>query len=478
VLHIRDAHCIYEAQMHIAQIIDRMVKRYDIHLVAIEGSSGKIDSSLLTQYTTPLVREQVLQEFMKQGRLTGAEYAAVIFGLPISLYGIEDPDLYQKNLEAFKTLAPYREKSTQVFNLLEQQLKDLEPRFFSKELKEFSSFVQEYESGKRPVDQYGFELLNVYQKNIGATDSKAFSEAFPNIKFFVEKDRLEKELNFKKVEDERTQFFNDAAAKLEGEKLNQLVSKSLEFRLGRLSALEYYNYLEKIMEKIYGSEVHASDFKYLNLSKFVQYEKIFARIQSKSLFNEFDQIRDALFEKLAKSPEEKAFLTYSNTIRVLKRLYRSEMNQVELQNYLSAKDQFRLDGIITFLKESSNKYNVRLRDGFLFVDEEKLKELMPAAENFYTFADERNEAITHHLFDVMEKEDANVVILVAGGFHTEAIKKIFKEKGIAYAVITPNIQNEVVYNPYVAVMTEKSNPLEKFLNEFKIKGTQEGGISK
>ena len=479
VLHIRDAHCIYEAQMHIAQLIEHLVKRYDIALVAVEGSSGKLDTSLLTQYTMPSIREQVLQGFMKQGRLTGAEYAAVIFRLPVTLYGIEDPELYQKNLEAFKTLAPHRGKSTQVFNLLEQQLQDIEPHVYSKDLKEFSGLVKEYENGKKPFDRYGFELLDFYKKAVGPTDSKEFQELYPNVILFVGKSGLEKELDFKKVEEERTQFFNDSAAKLEGEKLNQLVSKSLEFRLGRLSALEYYNYLEGLMKEVYGAEFESSDFKYSNLKKFIEYEKLFARIQGKTLFNEFDQIRDLLYAKLIKSPEEKSFLVYSRTVKVLKRLYRSEMTQVELKDYLSRKDQFNLNGVIAFLKENSQKYNVRLRDGFRFVDEAKLKELIPAAENFYTFADERNEVITGRLFDAMEKEKANVAILVVGGFHTEAIKKALKEKGLAYAVITPNIQSEVIYNPYVEVMTDTKNPLEKILIEFnKIKGTQEGGISK
>jgi hypothetical protein len=478
VLHIRDAHCIYEAQMHIAQLIEHLVKRYNIALVAVEGSSGKLDASLLTQYTTPSVREQVLQSFMRQGRLTGSEYAAVIFGLPVTLYGIEDPELYQKNLEAFRMLAPYRGKSTQVFNLLEQQLQDIEPHIYSKDLKEFSGLVKEYESGEKPFDRYGFELLDFYKRVAGPNDSKEFQESYPNVILFIEKSRLEKELDFKKVEEERTQFFNDAAAKLEGEKLNRLVSKSLEFRLGRLSALEYYNYLEGMMKEVYGAEFESSNFKYTNLKEFIEYEKLFSKIQSKTLFNEFDQIRDVLYEKLIKSPQEKSFLVYSRTVKVLKRLYRSEMTQVELKDYVSKKDHFSLNGVIAFLKENSQKYNVRLRDGFRFIDETKLKELIPAAENFYTFADERNEVIAGRLFDAMEKEKTNVAILVVGGFHTEAIKKALKEKGLAYAVITPNIQNEVSYNPYVEVMTDTRNPLEKFLIEFKVKGTQEGGISK
>jgi hypothetical protein len=478
VLHIRDAHCIYEAQMHIAQIIENLVNRYGIKLVCVEGSSGKVDTSILAQYTTPSVRQKVLQSFMRIGKVSGPEYASVVFDLPMALYGIENEELYEKNVKAFKTLAPFREKSGRIFELLENQIADIEPHVLSDDLRKITDTLSQYEKGRIQLSRYGADLLANHEQFIGKTDAKDFLEKYPNVALFIQKEKLEKDIDFAKVENERTQFFTDVTAVVSQDELNDMVSKTLEFRLGRLSGLDYYVFLENLLKKTYSGDMLKPDFKFSSFVKFIEYEKLFGSIQTKKLFNEFDDIYEGLTNALAKTPQEKEYIKYSKTIRLLKRLYRSELNQNELSEYLNHKENYQTAGIIQFLQEQSKKYQIRLRDGFRFVNEKQLADLLPAAQDFYTYAEERNHALTDNLLASLEKENVKVTILVAGGFHTEAIKSSLKEKGIAYAVITPNIEKEVVNNPYVDVITDKKTALDKFLLEFKLTGTQEGGISK
>lgn len=477
IIHVRDAHSIYEAQKNIAQLIELLNRRYQVRLVCLEGASGKIDTSVLNQFSDPTINRRVLEDLVREGKVTGAEYAAAVLGAPITIYGIENPTLYQENVKAYRTLAQHREKVTQVFTLFERQLEDLSEPILSPTLRGLVRLVYQYEEGKIQASEYGLSLLKSYEENVGAMGQKEFLDLYPNISLFVEKEKLEKEIDFQKVEDERAKFFSEAAAKLEGEGMNDLVAKSLEFRLGRLSGLDYYSYLDLLMGKVYPS-VEEGRSKYPELAKFIQYEKLFSRIQGKALFDEWDRLRDALYMKLAKSEDERGFVSYSKTLKVFKRLYRSEFTQLELAEYLSRKEEFDFSGMVTFLKENSKKHNVRIRDGFFFVDESKFKALLPAANDFYELAEKRNESLTDHLLEAMDSEDAKVAILVAGGFHTEAIKRVLKEKGLAYAVITPNIQNEVFENPYLKVMMDKRNPLEKFIIDFEAKGAQEGGIKK
>lgn len=481
VIHIRDAHCIYEAQMNIAKIVEYLAKRYDIRLVCVEGYWGKFDpKNLLVEHTAQSVREKVFDDLMKQGEAVAVEYAMAVLNVPITVYGIEDEATYQKNLQAFRSVARNRERFQQIFKLFSHQLEDLEPHVYSHELKDFQMLTHQYEENKIPFGPYGVEVLKEYARRAGATDTQAFKEKYPNLTLFLEKETLEKNLDFKKVEEERTNFLTDVSSKISGAVLNEFLSKTLGYRLNRVSAADYYIYLEGLIQKNYSTELKDNTFKYPELLKFIAYEKIFGRIQNKALFKELDDVQDQVSQALAKTEEEKNLLRFSRSVKTLKRLYMSELNQDELAYYLAHKGEITLDGIISFLKTQSQKQGLRLRDGFLLIDEAQFSKLIPEAESFYTLASARNESLGKNLLDAMEKEKCDVVILIVGGFHTEAMKSLFKEKGIGYCVITPSIQEEVINNPYVRVMMGSKNPLDGLKNYFN-KGEipkERGGISK
>ncbi len=494
VIHIRDAHCIYEAQMNIAKILESLTKRYQISLVCIEGYWGKFDpANLMVEHTPVPVREKVFNDLMKNGDAMGVEYALAVLGAPITIYGIEDKDVYEKNLQAFRSLAPHRERLTLIFQLFEHQLQDLEQKIYSEELKKFRDLIHRSEKNEITFSAYALEVLKIYGKVIGSVEAKDFKEKYPNLTLFIQKEALEKNINFEKVEKERTDFLTQISSKISGstddkavsaenqKALNEFLSKTLGYRLGRVSALDYYLYLEGLIQKHYAVELKNKTFPHAELLKFIEYEKVFGHIQSKALFRELDESEDRVSESLAKTQEEKTLLKFSKNLKTLKKLYLAELNQQELADYLARKTEMTLEGVMNFLKENSKKHNIPARSGFDILDEKFFKNLTPYAEDFYTLANQRNESLTTNLLTAMEKEKVDVVILIAGGFHTEAIKSFLKEKGMGYCVITPSIQAEVIDSPYVRVMMGSKNIFEGLKTYFNNQGTipqERGGITK
>ena len=56
IINIQDAHASFQAQESIASILDSLVTNYDLKVVAMEGSSGYIDTSVLGTFPDEAIR--------------------------------------------------------------------------------------------------------------------------------------------------------------------------------------------------------------------------------------------------------------------------------------------------------------------------------------------------------------------------------------------------------------------------------------
>jgi len=93
IINIQDAHASFAAQESIVSILDSLVTNYDLKLVAIEGSEGYIDTSILKTFPNEEIREKTAKYFMKKGKLSAGEFFSITSDKEIALYGIEDKPL-------------------------------------------------------------------------------------------------------------------------------------------------------------------------------------------------------------------------------------------------------------------------------------------------------------------------------------------------------------------------------------------------
>ena len=104
VLCIQDAHCHYEAQMNIYHIIKKLDKKFGVRLIAVEGSEGVLDTSPFQVFNDENLVSKTAQYFMERGLVTGPEYFTILKANNpqdyLLLYGIEDRNVYQRNLKA------------------------------------------------------------------------------------------------------------------------------------------------------------------------------------------------------------------------------------------------------------------------------------------------------------------------------------------------------------------------------------------
>ncbi len=98
VICIQDLHCNYEVQKNIASTLDYLVKRLGLRLIGEEGAFGDLPTGVIKDFPNRKIKEEVADHFVRQGKLTGAEYFTVTTSAPVQLIGIEDKSLYNDSL--------------------------------------------------------------------------------------------------------------------------------------------------------------------------------------------------------------------------------------------------------------------------------------------------------------------------------------------------------------------------------------------
>jgi hypothetical protein len=73
IIQIQDAHCNYEAQKNLAQILEYLVTERKLKLIMVEGGSGDVSLSFLRSYADKKTREAVADKYLRMGKISGEE---------------------------------------------------------------------------------------------------------------------------------------------------------------------------------------------------------------------------------------------------------------------------------------------------------------------------------------------------------------------------------------------------------------------
>jgi hypothetical protein len=458
VILIQDAHCNYEAQHNIAKILETLVRDYKIDLVAIEGAAGDIDLSRFGKLADTKAKEKVTDIFVKRGIVTGPEYLRITKynEAPFGLYGIEDGELYVKNFISFRNSIS-NSKDTQYFiDELSTVVNNLKDKIYSKELFEFDNKICSYNSNEVSLTDYVKELNK--RKSICNKKYTDFCRVNRSI-------TLEERIDFKKVEKEREQLIRNIEKGLPKEELEEFVKKSLLFKLGKVSSVEYYSYLEK----------YFNQSKQINLRRYIHLTKIQAKIDSDRLFRDIQNIENEIKECLFNNNIERSLDNVSKRISILDKLFKLQLTRGDLEYFKNHKYEFSTSSLLSFIKIQAPLNNIQLSPAFN--DNEFLKKIdqyITPSDKFYQEALLRDDVLVNNTLEKMEKENKDIAVMITGGFHTEGITKLVQAKGMGYTVISPKITKVQENCPYMSLMMDKNiNPIEKdgtyFIHSYTVK---------
>jgi len=451
IVHIQDAHCNYEAQNNIVKILELLMEKKDLSLVAVEGSAGTIDTSLFTTFPDEEIRREVADYFMKKGKISGAEFLAINTKKPVVLFGVENKEYYLENLKAYTSTLSSQTTVKKACAEIRAYLNKLKGYIYSKELKAFDRKIRDYEKNKIKFVEFCIYIKEKAQKR-GLDLSK-----YENFSYLIGALDIEKGIDFDKIDKERSNVINELEKKLSQDELSDLFVKSISYKVKKVTASEYYTYLRGLAEK---SKIKLS--KAANFNTYVDYLVTYAKIDNPILFQELKALEDDIKETLYTNNDQRRLNKLSKHIKLVEEILEISLSKEDAYYLMENDEKFKSSEFTTFIERQASKYALAYSPN---PNVTKIDEVLPSLQKFYQVAEKRDDALIENTLKKIEEEGAKISALVSGGYHTEGLTKKFKEKGISYVVISPRITKLDAESPYLKILAGEEVPFEELLKE-------------
>lgn len=439
LVHIQDLHCNYDAQISIYNIINELREKYGLNLVAVEGSIGRLETAPFSSYPDERIKEDVARWFVKRGKFDGAALAHVMSKSGFTFWGVDDPKMYNENVEAYKVSLEAQNSMVKYYDNMSGILKQFKDKTYSDDLKELDSKIAAYKDETLDFSQYIAYLVSLMDKH--AIDKSAYK----NVTILSDVLKKEADIDFLQVDTERAAYMDKLNEQLKDTQLSELLDKSLYFKLGRISALDFYTYLQELSTH----EGIAPLTEYPQLAKYIEYIKEYATIENIRLFQEIEALETALKEKLFSSDMQRSIDTLSKNLDTINDLFNLRLTKDTLHYYRDHRKDITASYFVNFITANAKQYGINYKLDPAFRD---IDRYLSGLEEFYRLAEERDTALVDNTIAKMRENRAKVAVLISGGFHTDGITQLLKERQLSYVVITPKVDSLQDDNPYKTVL--------------------------
>ncbi len=459
IINIQDLHCDYEAQKHIAGILDYLTTTYGLRVIAVEGGSGKIDTTFYKNLPDKKIKEQVADYFLREARINGTEFFAITTEKNIALYGAEDEKYYDKNLDAFLKALPERDRVLQDISLLENALNMLKDQIYNKQLRDLDDHAVSYENGELSFEDYVMYLVKLYPMDKFRREFKQLPKLYDSI-------NLKNSLDLNKAENERNDVIDYLTKHLTHQALEDFLRATVRYKAKTLDSLAYHKKIRQLYNNM-DEKTKTFDQAWPDLNKYIDYLDKQETLDKIMLFNELDRLVDDIKDEFYTSYTQKLLDHNLRLIRLARNLFSTKLLNRDLPYVKKYGSDFNARRVKRFIEREAGRLHI---DVSLPTDKEldAMEQTLPDVEAFYRYATKRNGVLTENTLIAMRKEGASVGILVTGGFHTAGITNYLKEKEINYVVICPAVTKVVDDEQrYINALKGKKTPFEEMMENEK-----------
>jgi hypothetical protein len=403
---LQDAHLHTEAQESIAGVIDTLGRAAAEHgeklQVGLEGTGrSRVNFSRYDAYPFRQSLHEAAESFLKKNIINGAEFAVIGYlgnggdgsiNSPFVVSGVEEPSQYNANVEALRVSERLKQKAEKSLSELAQRLKTLKEKHYSPELFAFDQKFAAYEAGNLSVPGYALYLDSIVP---------ARTTQLQNL---ISASLIEGSINMRLAEKERGAFLAAVMRSMSPKESEKLLQTSKLLRSGLLSHADYYRILKNAAQSK-GVSLSA----YPEMKLYTQYIDLCDRIDNEALFDELDELEQAVQDKLAQTLPQREITSLSKAYSLMKKLVERRLTEAEWKRYSSTKK-----GQESFWREF---------------------------ERFYEVAEIRSATMAAKMRQAMERSGASTGVLVAGGFHAQKIFSELSKENVNVVMMSPNIKN-------------------------------------
>ena len=445
VIHIQDAHCIYEAQKNIATILDYLHRSYGLSLITLEGADDVIVADEYSSFPHKQTREDVSDYMIKNGRISGAEYFDIVSDSNTELTGLENRDLYTKNLSQYKQMLTHRARIEQTFARLERILSSAEEQYYTPEMKRLIQMTEDYQAGLKQLTDYIQGLSTLCDTNNISLDQ------YPNLLSINTIYNIEKELDFEYIHHQRRLLIDELCEKMDAEALRAFLRAHMDFKLMNRSHEDFHSYLQSLMDTY-----NVSSKKYPDLKRYFLYLELYKNLDWAAVNQETATITEQLLSALSTNENQKQIYASRESLKLMHELYLMYLPVYRYEEYLQHKEDLQPSNIIGHLTSLAPQTDLHEEQIFL-------TQTLPLVEQFYTIAQQRDKTLFDNLIAQVKQHNSHTVAFIAGGFHTKGITNQLREKDISYIVVVPKVTQVPESNEYLSMIMEQKNVYELYL---------------
>ncbi len=437
VLLIQDAHTNESAQLNEAALLDALYARAgDLSsYVYLEAGSGDESLSFLRRYAPQDVRRRVAKSFLLQAKLQGTEYLDLTSEYPMTLYGVEDMQLYAQSVALYRLAAAERQKFLLHLDRIQSTVEALKPDCLNPILLSFDRVYQKRQKGEIPLTEY-FRTLARYAETL------QIASEYPHLKLLRKLNELEEKIDFDKAAEEEAKALSSLSEEEQGEARRAISEPS---RLNGKHQSAFFAYLDaRIKDKK----------AYPMLARYLEYLRSADELNSRELLAEQTRLENDIFGALTAGADEAAMLKAGRSADALKKLLALQCSPEEYEAYRKDKADFDVRAITGFLNKKIMDAGDRY-DKALFL-EDGYEEAVRRCEQFYELTYARDEAFLKNMERAGDGKPMKV--LVAGGYHAPNLKYLLRKKNISYISIAPRVLQETNLRRYEDILLGRSQP--------------------
>lgn len=428
VYYIQNAHANIPVQKNIQTLLETF-RTKGLDAVYLEGYVGEPDLTLLRSFPLLDEKKEIIDRYVDEGRINGAESFILNDNSGVRVFGLEDKELYVENVRAYVSYITEKERYLQVFEQVKAKGLQLFLRSSSKDMLDFFYKMREKKiDGQHKL--YYDELLKT-----------ANSFALPlseNLSIYADLNKYHKKETLILIAEQADQI-KECLISSSDLNMQKMALLEMDCSAGRLEKSDFY--LE--LRDVYRST--ESVFKQGAFTEFKQYciaYELFKKMDSKKIIAEAGLMYREILKRFSDLDEADKLLRFTDAMDTAERL-------LSLKAYPG--DIFS-EGLVTRLI-SRRDFNEDFPE--LAAQLEKENDLLSVfsrgitqAMEFYKLAQMREQAFIRNMCMDIKTKGVRKAAVVTGGFHTSGMVRLLQDAGISFEVITPDcdfIEDTLLY---------------------------------
>lgn len=443
IIHIQEAHTNYDAQKHLAEILDSLVKQHQLKLILVEGGEGDVSLSYLRTYGPPENRKQVAEKYLKLGILSGEEYLDIVSDYPLIIWGVEQKALHEQNVEVFMDTEPLRAALRPVLASVRQAVEQLRPRLLDPALVALETDAAAFEAEQLSLADYA-KRLSVLAREYSIQES-----ASPHVVRLVEMHELEQAMDLELIQRQQKEVLSRLRDKdpQAVERLMQAAQDANNHE-GQGSREAFYVELERVAA---ASGLPLEQFP--SLSNYVRYLQQSALLKPVALSDELQQLTTRLRRTLAVTLAAQQLQTVAEQVDVIEKLLELKLSPEEYQRLTSLQVEGLSSRWAEFLGSQLAQHGLPSPS---FERLSWLDTALPSLQRFYTVAQARDESLIERALAKLDETREPLAVLITGGFHSPRMTEQLRARGLGLVVVTPKVTQPTNERLYQAVLKYKS----------------------